>query len=76
MRTTNEGVGASPSLANKGMDEEQHRRLLSYFPARKRRRREETTRTPKVVDGIAVEKKTKMKKEQETVLEDEPNLRR
>ena len=31
-----------------------------------------TTRTPKVVDGVALEKKTLKKKEQETVLEDEP----
>ena len=74
VRTTDEGVGASSALANKayGRRTTSTTSFLGFGGKKTTTTGVKTTRTPKVVDGIAVEKKTKMKKEQEAVLEDEP----
>ena len=71
---TNEGVGASSALANKayGRRTTSTTSFLGFGGKKATTTGVKTTRTPKVVDDIAVEKKTLKKKEQETVLEDEP----
>ena len=71
---TNEGVGASSALANKayGRRTTSTTSFLGFGGKKATTTGVKTTRTPKVVDGVAVEKKTLKKKEQETVLEDEP----
>jgi surface protein len=71
---TNEGVGASSALANEayGRRTTSTTSFLGFGGKKATTTGVKTTRTPKVVDGVAVEKKTLKKKEQETVLEDEP----
>ena len=71
---TNEGVGASSALANKayGRRTASTTSFLGFGGKKTMTTGVKTTRTPKVVDGVALEKKTLKKKEQETVLEDEP----
>merc|ERR1711934_1087533 len=71
---TNEGVGASSALADKayGRRTTSTTSFLGLGGKKATTTGVKTTRTPKVVDGVAVEKKTLKKKEQETVLEDEP----
>ena len=66
--------GASSALANKayGRRTTSTTSFLGFGGKKATTTGVKTTRTPKVVDGVAVEKKTLKKKEQETVLEDEP----